>query len=60
MEAPRSGTYLPAGYAPQYPPAAVQGKAVIEEEKYYRSLDVPKRERERLSDHAFTFINFFS
>ena len=25
MEAPRSGTYLPAGYAPQYPPAAVQG-----------------------------------
>ncbi|XP_031201225.1 phospholipid scramblase 2 isoform X2 [Mastomys coucha] len=25
MEASRSGTYLPTGYAPQYPPAAFQG-----------------------------------
>ncbi|XP_052572783.1 phospholipid scramblase 2 [Peromyscus californicus insignis] len=25
MEAPRPGTHLPAGYAPQYPPAAFQG-----------------------------------
>lgn len=33
METPRSGMYLPAGYAPQYPPAAFQGKRVVEEEK---------------------------
>lgn len=33
MEAPRPETHLPAGYAPQYPPAAFQGKILVAERK---------------------------
>lgn len=46
-EAPHAGTNLPAGYGPQYPPAAFQGK-ILEEEKIYNTNQLMfPRERKR-------------
>lgn len=58
MEAPRPGRHLAAGYVPQYPPAAFQGK-ILEEKKIYNTNQLMfPREREKGSDYVFILVIF--
>lgn len=53
MEAPRPGRHLAAGYVPQYPPAAFQGKKI-----YNTNQLMFPREREKGGDYVFILVIF--